>query len=91
MANHVVNVKKLGWPRTSRESFDLLVRAERSRRRWPANMKAMVFAQRRRASGRGEEGWGLPRYRAPCEVGRGGALAPIRSRNSTAVSSWARK
>ena len=30
-------------------------------------------------------------YRAPCEVGRGGAFAPIRSRNSAAVSSWARK
>ena len=24
MANHVVNVRRLGWPRTSAESFDLL-------------------------------------------------------------------
>ena len=42
MANHVVNVKKLGWPRTSAESFDLLVRAGVIPASTAANMKAMV-------------------------------------------------
>ena len=42
MANHVVNVKKLGWPRTSGESFDLLARAGMIPVRMAANMKAMV-------------------------------------------------
>lgn len=42
MANHVVNVKKLGWPRTSGESFDLLTRAGVVPVQMAANMKAMV-------------------------------------------------
>lgn len=42
MANHVVNVKKLGWPRTSAESFDLLARAGIIPASMTANMKAMV-------------------------------------------------
>ena len=42
MANHVVNAKKLGWPRTSGESFDLLAGAEVIPSSMAANMKAMV-------------------------------------------------
>ena len=42
MANHVVNVKKLGWPRTSGESFDLLARAGIIPASMAENMKAMV-------------------------------------------------
>ena len=42
MANHVVNVKKLGWPRTSAESFDLLAHAGVIPASTAANMKAMV-------------------------------------------------
>ena len=42
MANHVVNAKKLGWPRTSAESFDLLARAGVIPTSTAANMKAMV-------------------------------------------------
>lgn len=42
MANHVVNLKKLGWPRTSGESFDLLARAGVIPAQMAANMKAMV-------------------------------------------------
>lgn len=42
MSNHVVNVKKLGWPRTSGESFDLLARAGVIPVQMVANMKAMV-------------------------------------------------
>ena len=42
MANHVVNVKKLGWPRTSGESFDLLAQAGMIPAATAVNMKAMV-------------------------------------------------
>lgn len=42
MANHVVNAKKLGWPRTSAESFDLLAQAGVIPAPVAANMKAMV-------------------------------------------------
>ena len=42
MANHVVNAKKLGWPRTSAESFDLLAGAGVIPTSTAANMKAMV-------------------------------------------------
>jgi len=42
MANHVVNLRRLGWPRTSRESFDLLARAGAIPVQMVANMKAMV-------------------------------------------------
>ena len=42
MANHVVNLKKLGWPRTSGESFDLLARAGIIPASMAENMKAMV-------------------------------------------------
>ncbi len=42
MANDVVNVKKLGWPRTSGESFDLLARAGIIPASMAENMKAMV-------------------------------------------------
>ena len=41
MANHVVNVKKLGWPRTSGESFDLLGRAGVIPVQMVANMKGL--------------------------------------------------
>ena len=42
MANHVVNARKLGWPRTSGESFDLLAQAGMIPASTAANMKAMV-------------------------------------------------
>ena len=42
MANHVVNAKKLGWPRTSAESFDLLAQAGVIPASTAASMKAMV-------------------------------------------------
>ena len=42
MANHVVNVKRLGWPRTSAESFDLLAQAGMIPAATAVNMKAMV-------------------------------------------------
>ena len=42
MANHVVNVRRLGWPRTSAESFDLLAQAGMIPESTAANMKAMV-------------------------------------------------
>ena len=42
MANHVVNVKKLGWPRTSAESFDLLTQAGMIPAPTAVNLKAMV-------------------------------------------------
>ena len=42
MANHVVNARKLGWPRTSAESFDLLAQTGMIPASTAANMKAMV-------------------------------------------------
>lgn len=42
IANHVVNLRRLGWPRTSGESFDLLARAGVIPVQMAANMKAMV-------------------------------------------------
>ncbi len=42
MANHVVNVKKLGWPRTTAESFDLLAQAGAIPAPTAVNLKAMV-------------------------------------------------
>ena len=42
MANHVVAARKLGWPRTSAESFDLLERAGLVTAATAGQMKAMV-------------------------------------------------
>ena len=42
MANHVVAARKLGWPRTSAESFDLLERAGLVTAAMAGQMKAMV-------------------------------------------------
>ena len=42
MANHVVAARKLGWPRTSAESFDLLERAGLVTAALAGQMKAMV-------------------------------------------------
>ena len=42
MANHVVAARKLGWPRTSAESFDLLERAGLVTAPMAGQMKAMV-------------------------------------------------
>ncbi len=42
MANHVVAARKLGWPRTSAESFDLLARAGLVSTAMAGRMKAMV-------------------------------------------------
>lgn len=42
MANHVVAARKLGWPRTSAESFDLLERAGLVSAAMAGQMKAMV-------------------------------------------------
>ena len=42
MANHVVAARKLGWPRTSSESFDLLERAGIVTADMAGRMKAMV-------------------------------------------------
>ena len=42
MANHVVAARKLGWPRTSAESFDLLERAGFVTAAMAGQMKAMV-------------------------------------------------
>ena len=42
MANHVVAARKLGWPRTSAESFDLLERAGLVTAAMTGQMKAMV-------------------------------------------------
>lgn len=42
MANHLVAARKLGWPRTSAESFDLLERAGLVSAAMAGQMKAMV-------------------------------------------------
>ena len=42
MANHVVAARKLGWPRTSAESFDLLEKAGLVTAATAGRMKAMV-------------------------------------------------
>ena len=42
MANHVVAAKKLGWPRTSAESFELLERAGLVTAAMAKTMQAMV-------------------------------------------------
>ena len=42
MANHVVAARKLGWPRTSAESFELLERAGLVTAALAGQMKAMV-------------------------------------------------
>lgn len=42
MANHVVAARKLGWPRTSAESFDLLERAGLVSAAMAGQVKAMV-------------------------------------------------
>ena len=42
MANHVVAAKKLGWPRTSAESFELLERAGIVTAEMAKTMQAMV-------------------------------------------------
>ena len=42
MANHVVAARKLGWPRTSAESFDLLEQAGLVTAAMAGQMKAMV-------------------------------------------------